>query len=412
MAKSALVLGGGMVGVCTAWHLARRGFDVTVVDRRAPGQETSYGNAGLIQRECVEPYNFPHDFSRLLGIALGRDNTVHYDMRAMPGLASRLWQYWRQSGPKSYPAVVRNFEAMIRHCLTEHEVMIRAAGAQDLIRPGGFKLALQSPRAFAHEARRAEFLQQEFGVGSTIMDSDMLARAEPALRERFAGAIHWTDAWAVRDPGGLVSRYADALQQAGGRLATGDAATLEADGTGWRVSTTQGPIRAEHAVVALGPWSGRLLRGMGYRYPLFVKRGYHTHYAGDAGLSTAVLDMKAGTMMVPMNMGLRVTTGVEFAALDAPPTPVQMRRSERRARQLLSLGARIEPTPWLGNRPALPDMVPVVGAAPRHRGLWLHFGHAHQGFTLGPVTGRLLAEMMNGETPYFDPQPYSPARFG
>ncbi|MFT9015761.1 MAG: FAD-binding oxidoreductase [Acetobacter sp.] len=411
MTKTALVLGAGMVGVCTAWHLVRRGFDVTLVDRRAPGQETSYGNAGLIQRECVAPHHFPHELSRIARIALGRGNDVHYSMRAMPALAKPLFDYWRASGTGPYPTITRHYEAMIRHCLTEHDAMIEASGARDLIKPGGFKVALQSAQALAEEAATAERLKRDFGIASVILDSDGLGKAEPALRQRFAGAVHWTDPWAVRDPGGLVGRYAQALEQAGCTLAVGDATTLTQDTSGWNVRTTSGIVRAEHAIVALGPWSNEVLRPMGYRFPLFVKRGYHTHYKGDTGLSMPVLDMQAGTMMAPMTMGLRVCTGAEFAPLGAPPTPVQMRRAEARARDLVALGPAVEPTPWLGNRPCLPDMLPVIGAAPSHKGLWMHFGHAHQGFTLGPVTGRLLAEMINGEAPYFDPQPYSPTRF-
>ena len=113
-----------------------------------------------------------------------------------------------------------------------------------------------------------------------------------------------------------------------------------------------------------------------------------------------------------MSKGIRLTTGVEFADRDAPPSPIQLNRDELLARGLFPLGGRLEPTPWMGRRPCLPDMVPVIGRGERHRGLWFAFGHAHHGFTLGPVTGRLLAETMTGETPFTDPSHYSASRFG
>ena len=116
-------------------------------------------------------------------------------------------------------------------------------------------------------------------------------------------------------------------------------------------------------------------------------------------------------MLAPMKRGLRLTTGAEFAALDAPATPVQLAQAERSTRQLFELGAGVEPQPWLGARPCTVDMKPVIGAAPRHAGLWFNFGHAHQGFTLGPASGRLLAELIGGEAPYVDPAPFSPRRF-
>ena len=112
-----------------------------------------------------------------------------------------------------------------------------------------------------------------------------------------------------------------------------------------------------------------------------------------------------------MARGVRMTTGVELAARDAPPTPIQIRRVEPLARGLFPLGAPVEDEPWMGSRPCLPDMKPIVGPAPRHRNLWLNFGHAHHGFTLGPATGRLLAEMISGEAPFADPAPFAADRF-
>ena len=166
-------------------------------------------------------------------------------------------------------------------------------------------------------------------------------------------------------------------------------------------------------VVALGPWSDDVFRPLGYRFPLGIKRGYHLHFRahGNATLNRPVLDAEVGYMLAPMSRGIRLTTGAEFADRDAPPTPVQLARVAPRAREIFPLGDRAEPKLWLGRRPCLPDMLPIIGPAPRHRGLWLDFGHHHLGFTLGPVAGRLLAEMMTGEKPFTDPSPYRAERF-
>jgi len=170
-------------------------------------------------------------------------------------------------------------------------------------------------------------------------------------------------------------------------------------------------VRAAHAVIALGPWADTLTRRLGYRLPLFVKRGYHRHYACDAMPNMPMLDVERGALLAPMARGLRITTGAEFARQDAPATPVQLLRAEASARELVRLGHPVEADPWLGSRPCTADMKPILGAAPRHPGLWFNFGHAHQGFTLGPVTGRLLAELISGETPFVDPAPYLAQRF-
>lgn len=212
-------------------------------------------------------------------------------------------------------------------------------------------------------------------------------------------------------PGALVRHYADLLRQLGGEWVCGDAATLQQQGSGWQVRTASGVVQAPHVVVALGPWSDALVRRLGYRFPLFIKRGYHQHYSGSGALHQPLLDAERGYVVAPMRQGWRITTGAEFAHIDAPATPVQLRAAEACARELLPLGHAIDAEPWLGARPCIADMLPIMGAAPRHRGLWFNFAHAHQGFTLGPVAGRLLAELISGEAPFVDPAPYSPARF-
>jgi D-amino-acid dehydrogenase len=156
-----------------------------------------------------------------------------------------------------------------------------------------------------------------------------------------------------------------------------------------------------------------VLRAQGVRVPLGWKRGYHMHYRteGNATLTRPVIDAERGYCITPMTKGIRLTTGAEFASRDAPPSPVQLTRAEAAARDIFPLGEAQEPEAWLGRRPCLPDMVPVIGRTPGKPGLWLAFGHHHLGFTLGPVTGRLVAEMMTGETPFTDPSPYRIDRF-
>ncbi len=240
-----------------------------------------------------------------------------------------------------------------------------------------------------------------------------MAAVEPHLLVERAGAIHWTDPLSVSDPHGLTLSYARLLVQDGGTLATGDAATLGRTASGWRVLTADGQVEAAEVVVALGAASVQVARRLGYAPPLFGKRGYHMHYGlrGNATMNRPVLDTESGFLLAPMRAGIRLTTGAEFARPGAPPTPVQLERAEPLARRLLPLGDRVEGVPWMGVRPCMPDMLPVIGRMPGQDGAWCAFGHAHQGLTLGPSTGRLLAEMMVGETPFVSAEPYRPARF-
>ena len=215
------------------------------------------------------------------------------------------------------------------------------------------------------------------------------------------------------DPGGLVKGYAALFERDGGSNLIGDATTLRASDRTWTVRTEHGVLSAKEAVVALGPWSDVVFGPLGYRIPLRAKRGYHMHYrATRPMLSMPIVDSERGYVVAPMRGDrLRLTTGVEIANRNAPPTPVQLERVEPLARDTFGIGERVDPAPWLGMRPCTPDMRPVIGPAMRHRGLWFAFGHNHHGLTLGPVTGRLLAEMMTGEAPFTDPTPYRPDRF-
>lgn len=413
MSADVLVLGAGIVGVSAAIHLAKRGRSVVLVDRRGPAEETSSGNAGLIHREAVAPYPFPREIATLARYALNRDNAAHYHLAALPRLLPFLYRYWRNSSPDRYRPIVRAFASLIAHCVTEHDALAAEAGAGELVRRGGWIKALRGARMLEKSVTEAEQLRREYGIAFRPLTAADLAGMEPCLAPVFRGGLHWTESSSVTDPQALGLAYARLFERLGGSLLRGDARTLAAEAGGWTVHTAAGPVSAREAVVALGPWSDEITRALGYRFPLAVKRGYHMHYGvrDEAHLHNPMLDAEGAYFIGSMRRGIRVTTGAEFAPRDAPGTPVQMDAVERLARATFPLGERLDREPWMGSRPCLPDMLPVIGKAPRHAGLWLAFGHHHQGFTLGPVTGRLLAEMMTGEPPVADPAPFSPARF-
>jgi len=407
-----LVLGAGIVGVSVAIHLVKRGRTVVLVDRKDAGEETSYGNAGLIQREGVAPYTFPQDLGEILRYGLNDRIDMHYHPLALPAVAPFLFRYWRASRPETYERIKQQYEPLIRHCLTEHGALIEEAGAGALIEKKGwyrvFRTAEKRDATFA-EARQ---LAGEFGVRHAELDAAAMTGLEPGLGGVIVGALHWTDPWSIRDPGALVKAYRVLFERLGGTVVRADALALERKGAGWALP---GGIEAAEVVVALGPWAGDLTGRLGYALPLGVKRGYHMHYgqSGNRPLTNWVQDAERGYMLAPMAQGLRLTTGAEFALRDAPSTPVQLDKAEAAAREVLpELGQRLEATPWRGARPCTPDMMPIIGKAPCHDGLWFAFGHAHHGMTLGPVTGRLVAEMMTGEAPFIDPAPYRPDRFG
>lgn len=408
-----LVLGAGIIGVSVALHLQKRGKSVLLVDRRAPGEETSYGNAGLIERASVIPYGFPREIPALLKYATNRSADVRFHWSFLPRILPWLARFWLASSGRRLRRAALDMLPLIERSVVEHTELMAEAGIQHRARRTGWMEAYRSDKAFSAAKRSARALD-EFGIRYDFLDPQELSAREPHLTGHFAGAVHWLDPATVADPGALVADYAALFTRRGGTVVRGDAAGLAACEGGWSLVADGRRITAREAVVALGPWSDTVYKPLGYRVPLAVKRGYHVHMepAGDAVLNHPVVDVERGYLLAPMTQGIRLTTGIEFAHRDDAATPVQIDQTEPHARAIFPLGRRVEPTPWMGARPCLPDMRPIIGPAPRHKGLWFAFGHNHHGLTLGPATGRLLAEMMTGETPFADPAPYAMSRFG
>lgn len=409
--KSAIVLGAGMAGVSTALALLDRGFAVTLVDRKAPGQETSFGNAGIIQAEAVEPYAMPRAVGDLFSIALGQTNDVLYSVRELPFHIASLLRYWWHSAPVRHRAAGAAWATLIVRATGTHQPLIERAGAGNLVRKGGFQMMFRGRDTLAEAVADAERKRAVYGTNFKSLTAAELQESEPALKQGGAGGIQWLDSWTVSDPGGLVAAYAALFERSGGRFVRGDAATLRRAGAGWAVDTDGGVVEAENAVVTLGPWSTSMLRRFGHRFPMVHKRGYHAHYRAPRSLNGPVMDSDSGYLLLPMLAGTRITTGAHIARIGTPAAYLQLSRAEKAAADLFDLGPRIEDTPWQGTRPCMPDMLPVIGPSNREKGLWLNFGHGHQGFTLGPASAEALVEMMTGETPPVDMYPFRPDRY-
>lgn len=413
MGADVIVLGAGIVGVSAALQLARRGKSVVLIDRRGAGEETSFGNAGLIQREGVVPYGFPQDIRQLLKYGLNNSIDVHYQLGGLLKAVPFLARYWWHSNKDRHAKIAKKYEPLISHSVSEHKILVEEAGASDLIEKKGWLEIYRTQSSRDHDFAAAERNKSQFGVNYQTLSPEELAKEEPHLMGDYTGAIRWFDPWSVRDPLALTQSYLRLFQNLGGRFLKGDAMTLSETKSGWRVQTVDGPVEGQKVVVALGPWAGDLTARFGYRFPLGVKRGYHMHYGVEDGqrLNNWLMDVDSGYLLAPMNKGIRLTTGAEFANRDAPKTPVQLDRAERVARKTFPLGKRLDNEIWMGARPCTPDMMPIIGQAPRHRSMWFAFGHAHHGLTLGPITGRIVAEDILGEKPVVALDAFLPDRF-
>ncbi len=407
-----IVLGAGIVGTSIALHLAKRGLSVALIDRAGPGEGTSYGNTGIIEGNTIFPQAFPSNWATLLRIALKRAPEANYHLSFLPKVAPWLAAFRTASQPARLLETAQLMRPLFARAIAEHETLVAESGAGRYLRRDGWLKLYRGDRSFAAQARELE-LASTLGIANVPLDGEEARALEPSLNPVFRHAVHWTGAVSVSNPLALTRAYAARFAACGGIALSGDARSLHRAEPHWRVDSSAGPVDAGDVVIALGPWTPDLLGPLGITLPLAVKRGYHRHFhaQGNAALSRPILDAENGYCLAPMEQGIRLTTGAEFAARDAPPTPVQFGRLLPAAHELFPLGEPVEPAPWLGARPCFADSRPVIGRAPRQRGLWLAYGHGHWGLTLGPATGRLIAEMMTGTTPFCDPKPYGADRF-
>ncbi len=406
-----LVLGAGIVGITLALKLQSFGRRVVLLDRGEPGAATSFGNAGLIERSSVFPYAFPRDWRTLLDYALQHKTAARYHWRALPFISRWLLSYWRHSSADLYPAATAGALPLVERSWSEHAPLIAAADADGLVNEHGWIKVFRSAASQVEALDLAE-RSRAYGLRVQVLNREALHEREPALGDGVRGGVHYPDSRQIRDPQALSLAYLALFRKQGGRFVQADAGSLRRAADGWCVDAGDERISARDAVLTLGPWGEEFARRLGYRLQMGVKRGYHRHFApGSHPLQHVIVDVDNGYALAPMKRGIRLTTGAEFALRDAPRTPVQLQQLEPTARRLTGIGESLDAEPWMGSRPCTADMLPVLGPAPKHPGLWFSFGHAHHGLTLAGSSGRLLAEMICGRPIFTDPQPYRIDRF-
>ena len=413
MRYDVIVVGAGMVGTSIAWHLQKNHSKVLLLDKKAPGSETSYGNAGLIQREAIRPYAFPRQLTEILRVLPNTSTDIRYRWPAIFQYSQSLLHYWMNSAPANFQKIEQEWQTLIEHCTDEHQVMITASGADDLVRRKGW-IELYRTESKLKAAVELAVKAEEIGVQHKVLNVEELQALEPNCNfTGFVGAIHWLNSWQVANPGELVKAYAKSFQAMSGTIEQGSIKALVPEADGWQVKTDNQSYHSEHLVIAAGPWSSDLIKPLGYKIPLFPMRGYHQHFELSEHnlLNHSLIDKERGFVMGPMQQGIRITTGAEMTLPDSAKNFGQLQSVLKYAKEILPLEKAVEAEAWSGSRPCMPDMKPVLGAADKHDKLWFAFGHAHQGFTLGPVTGRLIEELIHNKPVFINVEPFSSKRF-
>ena len=407
-----IVLGAGMVGVCTALELQKRGLSVVLVDRKEPGSETSHGNAGVLNRGSIVPLNNPALLRQLPAMLLGRKPGLTY--RADYLVANTL-PLMRFASLCRWPQTRRRASAL--HQLIDRSaqlfpgLMADAGAAARLATDGWLKLYRSSsvPADTSVERR----LLDEHAVRYTVLGRGDISDLEPTLSGVHSNGLWIQDTAALDDPGETVRALARSFVRRGGTLYRGAAVQSHGDETGWTLHLSDGrTLRAGRLVVCLGPWSAGWLRQHGVRVPMIFERGAHREFeAPEQPLRRPVHDVDGAYVASPMPGRLRLCCGVTLAPLDGRYSPRQLDSAEHRMREAMVVGNRLGSADWVGARPSFPDALPALGPT-RKPGLWLACGHQHVGMATAPASAELVADLMVHGTPAIEPAPFQPGRFG
>lgn len=407
-----IVAGAGIVGICTALALLESGLRVRLIDRDAPGQATSAGNAGIVSPWSIVPQSMPGIWKKLPGWLLDPLGPVTVRPGYLPRLAPWVLRFLAQGRHSRIGPISEAMAHLNRDNISFYRALLSGTGHEGLLRDSYYVHAFRNAEAANPEALDYR-IRRDNGAPVERIDAAGLRALEPALSHDFKAAILLKDQARVTSPGRLGAVLAERFARQGGEILRETVkALIPGRSGGWTCVTETTRHTAPKLVVSMGVWSAELLKPLGLRFPLESERGYHLSFA-DPGVSLthSVMDMDMKFVASSMDDGLRVAGTAEFSGLDAPI-------SEKRAAGLAALAQSMLPdmrtdkaTKWSGQRPSLPDSLPCIGEIEGHPGLIAAFGHSHYGLMMAPKTGRIVADIVSGTPPNIDLSPYNPLRF-
>lgn len=406
-----VVVGAGIVGVSAAIWLARSGHRVTLMDRLPPGEATSHGNAGVLAACAMVPVTVPGLIAKAPGYLVSPDSPLFMRWSYLPRLAPWLRRYLSHANDKDTRRIARHLNFVVGDSLEQHQNLAGNTHADRWLVPSEYQFAYRSREEMAGDDYIWS-LRRDHGFSPELIEGAAVQEREPALSTEIGLLAVLKQHGHIRSPGLYVKSLAEVFQQLGGELLQASLNDIElVDGRVSRVLTDQGDLPCSSVVLATGVWSGPLAEKLGINVPLESERGYHVIFKdASPALNTPTMIASGKFVATPMHDGLRCAGIVEFGGIKAGPSKQPIEFLMRKVKAVFPTIQYGETEQWMGHRPSTVDSLPFIGQI-QQTGVYTGFGHQHIGLTAGPKTGRLLADLINGELDAGELAAFRPDRF-
>tara|TARA_B110000027_G_scaffold69195_1_gene74006 strand:+ start:1687 stop:2967 length:1281 start_codon:yes stop_codon:yes gene_type:complete len=412
MKKKIVVIGSGIVGLCSGIELLERGYNVTIIDPNEPGSQTSYGNAGVITDSSLIVINNPQLLKSLFSLIFKTRNSFRYSKLFVITRFFWVLRFLMFSNQKHMENAAKAYKALQTLSLkTHHELIKKSLSTNLILKPGWLKL-FKNEDSFQNYSNEMNILNKN-NVNYIELNTAQIKDKFPELKVNFAKGILFKNSIRVNSPLKLSKKYFDYFLKKGGVYIKDSCNSLLYNNK-WQLLTSKNDnYEFDHVIVATGPWSKKFLSNLGYNIPLAWERGYHHHYSTKEKISiTPVIhDVEGGFVYSSVGNEIRITSGVELNFFEAPSNENQITEVIKQLSEILPLKDKLTPKAWLGSRPTLIDSMPMIGKAPKHNNLWFNFGHNHIGLSTSAGSAKVLADMLEGKENLIDTEPYSPSRF-
>ena len=408
-----LIIGGGVIGVCVAYFLAQAGRSVTLLERDEIASGSSYGNAGLIASGHAIPMPAPGVLTQGLRWLLDSASPFYIKPRPDPDLIRWLWRF---RGACTEEQVLRTIPILLtldRASLDLYDAIHARHPLDDAYRRKGRLFLYRTQSGLDHAVGDLELLRR-FGVAGEVLDAKAVQDRFPPATSSVIGGVYY-ERYAHFSPARFVNELVRVVKSQGADIRT-HTEVLDFETADKRISTvrtTRGDFEAGEIVLAAGVWSAPLGKMLGLRLPIQPGKGYSITAKRPPGYPELPVQLSdAKVALTPMGDALRFSSTLEMAGFDMRVNQRRIDASRRAMRDYVQGAAGLEELElWRGFRPMSPDDLPFIGRSPAYSNLILATGHSSTGMTQGPVTGKLVAQIITGEEPDLDLTPFSPARF-